>query len=447
MTSEVNFLGVSGRRRRLGLALAVYACFTLGVVWAASPRLFQGHTDANHFALLAEAWLSGRLDLGGPPPGYTGNNDFALYEGRYYVVFPPFPALLIAPWVALGGGAARVRDGLFFLALSGLAPAILFLALEKLRRSGQSARKEWESVALALLFGFGSVYFFSAAQGSVWFAAHVVGAALLGLYLLFALGAERPLAAGTALGLAFATRTPMLFAAPLFVLEALRCSAAEDAPHPLAEPAAYLRALDRPRLLRALALFAFPLVVVFGLTLLHNALRFGDAWEVGYRYLGVRWQARIAKWGLFSYHYLAKNLGVMSSSLPWVPGARGTAFSINQHGLALWLTTPLYLTLLWPKRRPPVACALGLAALGAALPSLFYQNTGWLQFGYRFSNDYAPLLFALFAVSGWRFGRGVWLLAGAGLLINAFGAKTFGAPEYGAYYFAEPTQSVVYQPD
>ena len=29
---------------------------------------------------------------------------------------------------------------------------------------------------------------------------------------------------------------------------------------------------------------------------------------------------------------------------------------------------------------------------------LFYQNTGWRQFGYRFSNDYAPLLFVLLAI-------------------------------------------------
>ena len=45
--------------------------------------------------------------------------------------------------------------------------------------------------------------------------------------------------------------------------------------------------------------------------------------------------------------------------------------------------------------------ALRRGALSAALPAtmdLLYQNTGWRQFGYRFSNDYAVLLFVLLAV-------------------------------------------------
>ena len=66
------------------LALGVYACFTLGALLVASPALHSGHTPYNHFALLAESWLSGRLDLGGAPPAYAGNNDFAELDGRYY---------------------------------------------------------------------------------------------------------------------------------------------------------------------------------------------------------------------------------------------------------------------------------------------------------------------------------------------------------------------------
>ena len=58
---------------------------------------------------------------------------------------------------------------------------------------------------------------------------------------LFALDAERPLLAGLMLGLAFATRSPLLFAFPLFLLEAARKAAAADAPCPLVEPRAWLR--------------------------------------------------------------------------------------------------------------------------------------------------------------------------------------------------------------
>jgi hypothetical protein len=440
-------MGDSESRRRLKLALAVYACFTLGALLVAPSALRFGHTPYNHFALLAESWLAGRLDLGGAPPAYTGNNDFAELGGRYYVVFPPLPAVLLLPLVALWGGAEHVRDGLFFLLLSGTGPAFLFLALEKLRLRGESLRAERENLALAALFGFGSVYFFSAVQGTVWFAAHVVAVALAALYLLFSLGAERPLAAGLCLGLGFATRTPLLFAAPLFVFEAVRAAAPADPLCPLERPFAYARALDLRRLTRSFALFALPVVAIVLLTLWHNAARFGDPFEVGYRYLTVAWQARMQKWGLFSYHYLARNLGVLLTSLPWVPGERGAPFSINQHGLALWLTTPLYLLLLWPQRRPKLSIGLILAAALVALPSLFYQNTGWLQFGYRFSNDYAVFLFALLALGGWHLRRGVLLLALCGVLVSTFGALSFGRPEYARYYFAEPSQRVLYQPD
>ena len=418
---------LTSRQRRLLIACGIYLAASLVYFVFADSAVVHGHTPWNHFALLADAWRNGRLDLGGPPPAYTGNNDFSHAGGKWFVVFPPFPALLLLPLVAWTKDPERVHDGQFFLWLAGLTPALLFLALEKLRRFERSQLSELGNALLSLLFAFGSVYFFSAEQGTVWFAAHVVGAALTAAYLLFALEAERPWLAGLALGLGFATRTPLLFAAPLFVLEAWRTS--------------------RPHLLRSLLTFATPVLAVLLLTCLHNQLRFGDPFEVGYRYLGIAWQHRIEKWGLFNYHFLAKNLGVALTSLPFSTPGGPVPFQINLHGLALWITTPAYLWLLWPQRKAVPHRALLLTVLCVALPTLLYQNTGWLQFGYRFSNDYAVFLFALLAVGGYRFGRLFQALACAALIINAFGAWTFGRPQYAAYYFQDNTQRIVYQPD
>src|SRR5206468_10647706 len=126
------------------------------------------------------------LDLGHPPPAYTRNNDFALYQNRWYVSFPPLPAVLMVPVVAVAGSAEKVRDGQVWLWLAGLGPAILFLALEKLRRAGHSERSDRTNLSLAGVLAFGTVYFFTALQGTVWFADHAVAVALLALYLLFA---------------------------------------------------------------------------------------------------------------------------------------------------------------------------------------------------------------------------------------------------------------------
>jgi hypothetical protein len=429
------------RSRRLAVTLAIYSAATLLLLACAARDTLRVHTPYNHFALLAEGWLHGRLDLGGPPPDYAGGNDFAMYGGKWFVAFPPLPAVLLLPLVALRGSAEQVPDGLFFLLLAGLAPATLFLALEKLRRSAESRRSELDNVVLSCLFCVGSVYFFCSLQGTVWFAAHVVGAVLTAAYLLFAFGAERPLLAGLCVGLGFATRTPLLLAAPLFLLEALRetgVAAKQGAP--------LFARYDVKRLLQLFVWFVVPIAAVVALSLWYNAARFDSAFEPGYRYLSIAWAKRIAKWGLFDYHYLAKNLGVMLTSLPWL-SAEGGPVQINAHGLALWVTTPLYLWLVTARRWTVLSRELLFCAVLIALPTLFYQNTGWVQFGYRFSNDYAPLLFILLALVGPPLRGGFMVAAAVAVVVNFFGALTFGRAEHARFYVIERTQSVLYQPD
>src|SRR4051812_8487482 len=108
------------RKRRLLLALGIYAvCTPLYFAFAPLDRITR-HTIANHHALLAESWLHGRLDLGHAPPDYTQNNDFASYKGRWYVSFPPFPATLMLPVVAVAGTAEKVRDGQLWLWLAAV---------------------------------------------------------------------------------------------------------------------------------------------------------------------------------------------------------------------------------------------------------------------------------------------------------------------------------------
>jgi hypothetical protein len=442
------------RPRRLAVALLVYAVAT-GVYFAlAAKQIITAHTPFNHFALLAEAWLQGRLDLGGPPPPYAQNNDFASFEGKWFVTFPPFPAVLLLPWVKLGGSAVNVQDGQFFLWLGGIAPAVLFLVLEKLRRMEIGLRSTFANLVLTAGFAFGTVYFFTVPQGTVWFAAHVVGAALCALYVLFAIGAERPMLAGLMLGLGFATRSPLVFAAPLFAFEALRVSlnppesSEQTSVGALAQLRDGMRRLDLRALLRRLVLFALPALAVLAVMLWHNYARFNDPLEFGYRFLTVAWKGRMEKWGLFSYHYLGRNLAVVLTSLPWVLKApTDVPFQISQHGLALWVTSPLYLWLLWPRRKTYLHRALWLSVAAIAVPTLFYQNTGWMQFGYRFSNDYAVLLFCLFAIGGYRMRALFWLALVWSIAVNSFGAISFSRSNFDKYYHSDPSQRVLHQPD
>src|SRR6185436_1422750 len=103
---------------------------------------------------------------------------------------------------------------------------------------------------------------------------------------------------------------------------------------------------------------------------------------------------------------------------------RAPYVQISGHGLALWFTTPALLLLLWPRDRPPLHRTLWLSVAAVALPSLLYQNSGWVQFGYRFSLDYLVLLIMLLAVGDRPLTRIAKALIIAGIAINLFGALT-----------------------
>ncbi|MCL2725951.1 MAG: hypothetical protein FWD69_16120 [Polyangiaceae bacterium] len=450
------------RSRRVLFAFGIWFVCLVVFALVAGDRLFV-HTKNNHFAFLADAWLHGRHDIGGKPPAHSEGNDWALFEGKWYVSFPPFPAMLMLPLVAIARDPDNFRDAQFVVWLAGFGPAVLFLVLEKLRRTERSDRSETDNVLLSLLFAFGTVYFFTAVQGTVWFAAHVVGVALMALFVLVSLDARRPVVAGALLGCMFLTRVTTVLVAVFFASEALRVAyihprngPARDLPEQgpwFSRMLAVLRDLDKGLLARTVILFSVPVVATLAFASWYNFTRFHNPSPTafGHEYLQVGWLHRIQTWGLFSYHYLSRNLTTMLAGLPWRPPPRmpigsfgGVPFKINGHGLALWFTSPFYFWLLRPaKKLDWLGIGALLAALGPLLMNLFYQNSGWVQFGYRFSNDYAILLFVLLAIGGRRFGRIFWLCAAWAVAWNLFGAVTF---ERNNAYYAFDSEHV-YQPD
>jgi len=221
--------------------------------------------------------------------------------------------------------------------------------------------------------------------------------------------------AGLALGFAALTRTPMAFMFPLFLFEAWRAAGGRD---------------GAKQFLKTAALFSAPVIVMAALAMWHNAARFDQLTEFGHSYLAVRQQAQIETNGLFSHHYLSRNLTVLLTLLPDFGSSRAWV-QISGHGLAIWVTTPIVLLLLWPTRRTPLARGIWVTVAAVAVPTLFYQNSGWVQFGYRFALDYMVLLFVLLAIGGRPLRWWVKGLIIVAIAINLFGAVTFGqSPEY-----------------
>jgi hypothetical protein len=324
---------------------------------------------------------------------------------------------------ALAGG----RGGNDTIPTLLVAAAILPLTLLLLRRlveAGLSTRTLADDLWLTAALAFGSVLFFSAVQGKVWYTAHVVGVALALVYAWASIEARRPVIAGLALACAALTRTPMAFAFPLFVLEAWRAPSTNRT------------------LWRTLARFAIPIVLLAIPAMVYNHARFGSFTEFGHSYLDVRQQLQIEQHGLMSLHYLARNLAVAFTLLPDF-GTAAPYVQIGGHGLALWFTTPILLYLLWPVAKPPIYLALWITVAVVAIPSLIYQNSGWVQFGYRFSLDYMVFLVMLLAVGGRRLGTLGKTLIAVGIAINLFGAITFDRLDWRYYRLTGNAYDVV----
>ncbi len=440
-------------RRKVALLVWLLCVIVYG---AFSNDRLRVHSPDNHFAYLADSWLHGQMSVRcdediarhvACPPG-NGGNDWARYQRKWFVAFPAFPAAVYLPAVAILGRDFPNRA--WDVILAGVAPALLYLLLEELVRRGHSKRPWRENLALAVLFAFGTVFFFSAVQGSVWFTAHVIGCALMAGYLYYALDTKNAWAAGALCGLMFHTRTPMLLASIVFGIEALRVNRRpneaplKEDPDLIDRAVHGLKGVDWPAALKAVAKFCVPLVVFAGVYMAMNKARFGDWGDPGYRHLQIRWSARIGRWGLFNFHYLSRNLAVALALLPWVSRVQPFV-QVSRHGLALWVTTPQYLELARPARSSVLSWSLGLAAFAIALIDLLYQNSGWVQFGYRFSNDFAVLLIVLLALTGRPIRRIGWALLAVAIAVNAFGAATFERPNQ--VYQGDNDAQGMFQPD
>lgn len=397
-----------------------------------SSQRFLRQSAAPHFVYQAQAWMEGRLDV--DPQVLPNMEDWAcvrmvngdkvrctgrpLPTDRWFVSFPSFPAVAMLPFVALHG--YQFNDTSFGVIVGALAVALFFSLLRFLAKEGETERNRNENVALALILAFGTLFFYCAIRGEVWFSAEVMGVALTCLYVRNSVRAHRPLLAGLFFSMATLTRTPLLFTGLFFVLEAL-------CPGP--EPRlAQLKALARnwKPAAKKLGLFTLGAAPLAGLAAAYNVYRYGRLSEFGHAYLfNNRVNADIDRTGLFNWEYLPRNLEAAFFKLPSV-SLSPLKLGYDPHGLTLLLTLPLLVFLLVPKTRPRLHWPVWLTVAVCALPGLFYQNTGYMQFGFRFSLDYTPYLLLLFALGGWSLrNRAVLAAVALGVLVNFWGAVAF----------------------
>jgi hypothetical protein len=411
----------------------------------------------DHFVWQAHAFLNGRAAI--EYPVAAGPYQNAYFQdvlplpgtGLALLPFPPLPALLLVPFVAVFGLATN--GAMVAAVLGAINVAFCWLMLVR-------ATRRYDAAALATLFyGFGTVAWYAAMLGTTWFLAHVVASTFLFLAIGAALRSDPdavapdapvvPLggpdedrdvprrrtgsrmregfAAGLLLGAAALARLTVVFGAPFFAFVG---------------PGGVVR-----RSLVAGAGTAIPL----GLLVAYNLATSGSILHPAYQHLyEVEYRPRPElihpEWGIEDVRYIPQNAGIMLAWPPLTPllddpacraAPRPAGLELlldracplvrpDPIAMSLLLTSPAYLlaipAIVWGWRRRLVAGA-AVAVLAIALIDLAHFSQGWVQFGYRFSNDFAPFAIVLVAIGIARSGitaLGL-LLVGLSILVNAWG--------------------------
>ncbi len=381
----------------------------------------------DHFVWQAAAFLEGQAAIRYPVPSSADGIGNWIFQDvlpvapaggaeRGLIPFPPLPALVLLPFVAAYG--LRADDQAVFTALAAIDVAICWWMIGRLR-VGPIAR-----LGTTTFFAFGTVFWYSAQNTTTWYQAHIVAICLTMLAVGLAAGWDdaattprpfpsvdhRAFAVGLLFGLATTARLTLILAAPFFALVG---------------PGGGWRRRSWSAGLGA----AIPV----GLLLAYNVLTTGHLFHPAYDHL-YQLEARAyvglgyhPDWAAEDPRYVPQNLGIMLFTGPEIlpdrmrdtlgtmdrplcaePGASHGVFDVRcplalprDIGMSVLLTSPAYLLALpafRASRRRRIVIAAATAVLLVSIVNLMHFSQGWVQFGYRFSNDVAPFALVLVAL-------------------------------------------------
>lgn len=342
--------------------------------------------NENHYVHFAKAILEGRLDI----PHKL--HDIAIYNGKYYVVYPPFPVILVLPFVAIFGMKTKVT--IIGVALAIICCILLYRILAKINI--EKKYRLW--ILLAFFLGTGYWLCLRNSVGVAWFA-HVVSvfAALLALHE--GLGRGNGFLTGLFLGMAFLSRQLSLFFA-LFLIAALWTNGKRKSTgNKLFHITGFLGTLG------------LCVLIYLG----YNYIRFGNFFDTGYSYLelGGFMGERTGKHGQFSIFHIPFNFVYMflqgfhinyGDWPSWVTSVHEW-WPIDPFGTAITFASPFIFYVIWAKWKKSLLISAWASIIIICTGTLMYYNNGWVQYNtQRFSLDFFPLLIIVIAL-GIQHGR------------------------------------------
>lgn len=370
----MNISNLGGKRNSAALWVLIFFLISLAVYFLTQPPV---ENPFNYFIYLADAFAHGRLHVLDTPFYFE---ELVYKDGLSYTIYPPMPALILVPFVALFG--LSFSQVFASIVLGSINVSIVFLIMRRLTSNFE--KQLWMTV----LFGFGTIYWYTVTIGSVWYIAHIVSLFFLLLAIYETMGKKRVFLIGLLLGASYWSRIPTVLTLPFFIvmLSGLWLPAASEKP-------ILKRFRAGPLLFLILGLSVF-----ICLNFLYNYLRFGSPLDVAYSMHTIsEAKASVSPWfdqGLLSLSYIRHHLytfllhpPALIDSWPYIVPSKV--------GLSVFITTPAFIFAFAAGIRSRLPLACWLAIIPAALLIFTKSGTGWTQFGYRYALDFYPFLLLL----------------------------------------------------
>ena len=356
------------------------------------------HDARDSYTLQAVNWLEGRMYVA------NGENypwlELAIFEGRYYVSFPPVPSVILLPFALLWG--MDTPNNLLTVFYGLISAALAYFILLRRGRSPRTAAF-W-----ALFTVWGSNMLWMTTSGGVWFQAQALNMVFCLAAVLAAVHGRRALST-TLLALAVGCRPFSAIFLPVFYLWFVW----EDM-----DERGFLSAF-----FRQWRCLIGPLVVAIAL-MGYNFARFGDPLEFGHNYLP---EFTRTETGQFHISYLLPNLKNMFLSPISMEGGR-LKFDIFG-SFPFYIANPLFLVLFVRQiqnlRRKSISAEGLLLSAGILLGLVclcMHRTLGGWQFGARYTCDLLPFALLYIADKG-PSKLSLWELAlgGMAILFNSYG--------------------------
>ncbi len=355
----------------------VFTIFLFIYSIASIPRLLNLTYFAEHYVYLSDSLKNFKLEI--TPSCYI--DDPVIYNGKYYVAFPPFPALLMIPLSLIF--KTNFHDFLLQIIFGSLNIALIFTLTERYSEtigvSFSSSYKFW----VVSMFGLGTVHLTMLHFEGVWFVAHVVSTTFLLLSIIESLGKKRTFLMGLLWAFSIMTRTHLILAFPYFISS-------------LWEGKFGLSYLSKGKNLKKIVLLFLPVFLILLTMGIYNFLRFGDFVEMGYTKMRLNYPySEYIKHGQFNIRFLPKNLYYMLVAPPKLT-KNFPFFNPDPWGMGLIYCSPIFFVLYRAFKKDKISLFSWLSLALILVPILLYYTTGGGQYGYRFIMDFLPFLALLF---------------------------------------------------